>query len=179
MKIVVFGPERRVGALRGDQVVDLSLAYAKYLKERQDERHPAPLAAVMVPSDLARFVEGGQRTLELVDAALDYLFGGAQNQMGAGGETLVHEASEVRLHAPRPDGSRIACAGGNFADHLAGMAAMGLLPGGGAMTVEEAARRIRESGIRGFWKVGRVAAGPNEEVRYPSRGNRRDYEGEV
>jgi acylpyruvate hydrolase len=179
MKIVVFGPERRVGALRGDQVVDLSLAYAKYLKERQDERHPAPLAAVMVPSDLARFIEGGQRTLELADAALDYLFGGAQNQMGADGETLLHEASEVRLHAPRPDGSRIACAGGNFADHLAGMAAMGLLPGAGRMSIDEAARKIRENGIWGFWKVGRHTAAAGEALPYPSRADRLDYEGEV
>ena len=42
MKIVVFGPERRVGALRGDLIVDLSRAYAKLLKERRDERHPLP-----------------------------------------------------------------------------------------------------------------------------------------
>jgi len=34
MKIVVFGPDRRVGALRGEQVVDLSLACAKLLRER-------------------------------------------------------------------------------------------------------------------------------------------------
>ncbi len=46
MKVVVFGPERRVGALRGDLIVDLSLAYAKFLKERENERHPIPLAAV-------------------------------------------------------------------------------------------------------------------------------------
>jgi hypothetical protein len=31
MKIVVFGPEQRVGVLRGELVVDLSLAYAKGL----------------------------------------------------------------------------------------------------------------------------------------------------
>ena len=125
MKIVVFGPERRVGALRSDQVVDLSLGYAKYLKERQNDRQPTRLAAAMVPSDLARFIEGGQRSLELANAGLDHLFGNVQDQLGTNGEVLLHKASEVRLHAPRPDGSRIACAGGNFADHLAGMAAMG------------------------------------------------------
>jgi 2-keto-4-pentenoate hydratase/2-oxohepta-3-ene-1,7-dioic acid hydratase in catechol pathway len=85
----------------------------------------------------------------------------------------------VRLHAPRPEGSRIACAGGNFADHLAGMAAMGLLPGAGRMSIDEAARKIRETGIWGFWKVGRHAAGPGEDVPYPSRADRLDYEGEV
>jgi acylpyruvate hydrolase len=59
------------------------------------------------------------------------------------------------------------------------MAAMGLLPGAGAMTIPEAAARIRESGIWGFWKVGREAADPDAELPYPSRATRLDYEGEV
>lgn len=179
MKIVVFGPEKRVGAIRGEQVVDLSLAYAKYLHERQEERHPTLLASVMVPSDLARFIDGGERTLQLAETALDHLFGDVHDQLGARGEILLHRLSEVRLHAPRPEGSRIACAGGNFADHLAGMAAMGLLPGAGRMSIEEAARKIRETGIWGFWKVGRRAAGPGDDVPYPARADRLDYEGEV
>lgn len=179
MKIVVFGPEKRVGALRGDQVVDLSLAYAKLLKERQGEQHPTMLAAALVPSDLAMFIDGGKRTLDYAAAALDHLFGDTHDLLGAQGETIVRAASEVRLHAPRPDGARIACAGGNFADHLAGMAAMGLLPGAGAMTIPEAATQIRESGIWGFWKVGREAADPDAELPYPSRATRLDYEGEV
>ena len=179
MKIVVFGPHKRVGALRGELVVDLSLAFAKLLKERQNERHPTLLASALVPSDLARFIDGGSRTLENAQAAIDHLFGDTHDQLGANGETLVQPVSEVRLHAPRPEGSRIACAGGNFADHLAGMAAMGLLPGAGAMSIEQATARIRDNGIWGFWKVGRTAAGPDEEVPYPGRADRFDYEGEV
>jgi 2-keto-4-pentenoate hydratase/2-oxohepta-3-ene-1,7-dioic acid hydratase in catechol pathway len=179
VKIVVYGPDKRVGALRGDLIVDLSLAYAKLLKEHQNERHPVPLAAALVPSDLARFIDGGSRALDYAAAALDHLFGDTHDLLGANGETLVHQASETRLHAPRPDGARIACAGGNFADHLAGMAAMGLLPGAGRLSIDEAAARIREAGIWGFWKVGRVAAGPGDEVPYPSRADRLDYEGEV
>ena len=161
------------------QIVDLSLAYAKLLKERQGERQPTLLASALVPSDLAMFIEGGARTLEHAEAALDHLFGDTHDLLGANGETLVHKASEVRLHAPHPNGARIACAGGNFADHLAGMAAMGLLPGAGAMSIDEAATRIRESGIWGFWKVGRAAASPGADVPYPGRADRLDYEGEV
>jgi acylpyruvate hydrolase len=179
VKIVVFGPDHRVGALRGELVADLSLAYAKFLKERQNERQATRLAAALVPSDLAMFIEGGTRALEHAETALDHLFGNALDRLGPNGEALVHKATEVRLHAPRPNGSRIACAGGNFADHLAGMAAMGLLPGAGAMSIDEAAARIRQSGIWGFWKVDRGTAGPDAEVPYPSRANRLDYEGEV
>jgi hypothetical protein len=37
MKIVVFGPFKRTGALHGESVVDLSHAYSKYLQERTVE----------------------------------------------------------------------------------------------------------------------------------------------
>ncbi len=179
MKIVVYGPHRRVGALRGDLVVDLSLSYAKLLKEQQNEAQATLLASALVPSDLAMFIEGGARSLDHAQAALEHLFGDTHDQLGAHGETLLHKVADVRLHAPRPNNARIACAGGNFADHLAGMAAMGLLPGAGRMTVSEAATRIRDSGIWGFWKVDRGCAGPDAEISYPTRADRLDYEGEV
>ena len=40
MRIVVFGPFKRTGALHGESVVDLSRAYAKYLQERTVEPNP-------------------------------------------------------------------------------------------------------------------------------------------
>ena len=95
MKIVVFGPERRVGVLRGELVVDLSLAYAKYLRERQNERQAVLLAAALVPGDLATFIEAGKRALDHAQTALEYLFGEAFDQLGVNSETLVHKASEV------------------------------------------------------------------------------------
>lgn len=170
MKIVVFGPHNRVGAVRGEQIVDLSLAYAKRMKEREGEHHPLALAEALVPSDLARFIDGGTRALDNAAAAIDHLFGDTHDLLGVNGETLVHEASEVRLHAPRPNGARIACAGGNFADHLSGMVGISL---------DQAAARVRETGIWGFWKVGRTAADPDADIPYPGRANRLDYEGEV
>ena len=103
MKIVVFGPFKRTGALHGESVVDLSHAYAKYLQERTVEPNPLEMADVVVPSDLVRLIEGGPRALEAAQQALDYLFGEAQNNLGPRGERLVHRAADVRLHAPRPN----------------------------------------------------------------------------
>jgi acylpyruvate hydrolase len=122
MKIVVYGPGRRTGALRDGMVVDLSGAFAKYAAEKLGAAHPMALAGALVPWDLARFIEGGERTLENAEKALQYLFGEAHNQRDRRGGALVHPAGETRLHAPRPNGARIACAGGNFADHAAAMA---------------------------------------------------------
>jgi len=131
MKIVVFGPDKRVGVWAGDVVVDL-----------------APLA-----TDLLGLIEGGAGALadaaKMVEAA-----------------TKVYPIAGVQLQAPHVPGARIACAGGNFADHAAAMAQRT----GSAPTT---------TGIWGFWKVGRDAAGPGADVPYPARTHRLDYEGEL
>jgi 2-keto-4-pentenoate hydratase/2-oxohepta-3-ene-1,7-dioic acid hydratase in catechol pathway len=175
MKIVVFGPLKRTGALHDGNVVDLSYAYAKYLRERTNEPSPLGMADVVVPSDLARFIEGGPRALEAAQTALDYLSGQAQDKFGPSGERLVHEQATVRLHAPRPNGARIACAGGNFADHAAAMA----VKMRGRAYEGDAYQEIRNAGFWGFWKLGREIVGPEGELIYPDRCNRLDYEGEI
>ncbi len=178
MKIVTFGPERRTGVLRDETVVDISLAFAKYLKERQGERHPRRLANALCPPELGHFIEGGQRALDNAQKALDYLFSEVQHQKGTYGEKLILTASEVTLHAPVPAGARIACAGGNFADHAAAMANRNrtgdVKPFAGDPTAE-----IRKTGIWGFWKITRDMVEPDGELIYPARCNRLDYEGEL
>ena len=100
MKIVVFGPDKRTGALHDGNVVDLSYACAKYLREREGEPGPLQMAEALVPSDLARLIEGGPRALEHAQKALDHLFAEAQDQYGPHGEILVYPVANARLHAP-------------------------------------------------------------------------------
>src|SRR5437870_1105936 len=69
MKIVVFGPDKRTGALHDGNVVDLSYTCVKYLREREGEPGPLQMAEALVPSDLARLIEGGPRALEHATAA--------------------------------------------------------------------------------------------------------------
>jgi acylpyruvate hydrolase len=175
MKIVVFGPQKRTGALHDSSVVDLAYAYAKYLRERTHEPHPHEMAEVVVASDLARLIEGGSRALAAAQTALDYLFGEAQDKSGPSGQTLVYPAADVRLHAPRPDNARIACAGGNFADHAAAMA----VKMRGRPYEGDAYQEIRKAGFWGFWKLAREIVGPDGELVYPKRCSRLDYEGEI
>ncbi len=179
MKIVVFGPDRRVGILRDETVVDISYAVAKLLYERQGERHPLELAAALAPADLARFIEAGPRALEQTQKAVDYLFGDVHDQQGTRGEQIIHVASEVILHAPRPAAARIAMAGGNFADHAEAMAKRAAARGEMRAFSGNARDEIRKTGIWGFWKVGREALDPEGEVIYPARAHRLDYEGEA
>src|SRR5438132_11256526 len=99
MKIVVYGPERRTGALRDNSVVDLSYAYAKYAHEKNGEPHPIGLAEALVPSDLARLIEAGPRALDNAEQALDYLFAAAPHQRDPRGTAVVYPADRTTLHA--------------------------------------------------------------------------------
>src|SRR6201995_5555777 len=113
MKLVVFGPDQRLGYLRESQIVDVSLAFAKYLRERQNERYPYSAAEQQAPADLMRFIEAGPLALENAQKAVDYLSGQAQTKVGERGEKLIHDLGEIAIHAPVPKGARVACAGAN------------------------------------------------------------------
>lgn len=180
MKLVVFGPDHRVGYLRDSQIVDVSLAFAKFLRERQGERYPYGEAERQAPADLMRFIEAGPMALENAQKAVDYLVAQAQTKTGEHGETLIHATAEVAIQAPLAKGARVACAGANFADHALAMAVkmQGNKPGP-TLTIEQAREQQRKEGIRGFWKVGKDPVGPDGDIIYPSWSTRFDYEGEI
>jgi 2-keto-4-pentenoate hydratase/2-oxohepta-3-ene-1,7-dioic acid hydratase in catechol pathway len=157
MKIVVFGPQRRVGALVGETVVDLNAALARSGSQAN--------ADTRLPAQLEAFIGAGQAALDEAQRAIEY----AAN-IGPDG-AVVFRAGEVKIHAPWP-GKRIACAGGNFAAHLAGME-------GANVTLDEITRKTRDKGQWGFWKVNDVMAGPDDVVPYPKRATYLDYEGEA
>lgn len=180
MKLAVFGPDRRLGYVCDSQIVDVSLACAKFLRERGGERYPYGEAERQVPSDLARFIAAGPAALENAQKAVDYLFERAADRNGTQGETLVHALKDVTVDAPLPKGARVACAGANFVDHALAMAVkmQGNKPGP-MPTADEARARQRAEGIRGFWKIGTDPVGPDGDVIYPSWAERFDYEGEI
>ncbi len=179
MKIVVFGPHKRTGVLHDGNVVDLSLAVAKYLGETENNPNPVALAAAVAPAELGRLIEGGAPALEYTEKAVEYLFGPAADRSGPDGETIVFPADGVTLHAPRPLGGKVACAGGNFADHAAAMAERAAARGDMRAFEGDPVDAIRNMGIWGFWKVDPYSVGPDGEVIYPERCTRLDYEGEL
>ena len=177
MRLVVYGPERRLGALRDDQVVDVSLAYAKYLRETQDEPHPYLMAAAIVPAELGMFIESGPRAVEGVERALEHLFSRSGDPSGLKGERVVEALSDVKLHPPYARRARIMMAGGNYAIHSQGMSGRG--PNGELTPLDEVYKAARARGIWGFYCFQENAAGPGDEIVYPARTDRLDYEGEV
>jgi 2-keto-4-pentenoate hydratase/2-oxohepta-3-ene-1,7-dioic acid hydratase in catechol pathway len=102
MRLVTFekpARQRRIGALAGDRVVDLTAAAAAYLK-KDGERDPSRLAETLVPPDMRLLFEGGDRSLDLARAALDFVLAQGGGTAAAPGEPLVHAREQVKLKAP-------------------------------------------------------------------------------
>ena len=152
MKIVVFGPEKRVGALVGERVIDLNRADGQ------------------LPARLLNFIEAGTPALDAARRVIEQ-FANVNSD-----NKVVYALSEVKLHAPWPE-RRIACVGGNYAAHLLGMWANRL--GKTDITVEEVTREAKKAGQWGFWKVPAEVAGPNDTIPFPKRVTYFDYEGEI
>ena len=119
-------------------------------------------ANASIPPRLHEFIAAGRVALDAAQRAVER----------AGPSYAL---SEVKLRAPWP-GRRIACVGGNYADHLRRMEAG---RGGELPSIEEVVRKTRAAEQWGFWKVPYAVAGPDDEVPYPRRTRYFDYEGEA
>ncbi len=108
MKLVSFrvrtpvGTFTRVGAVHQRQVVDLNMAYVRWLADQQ-EAQPHRLADAQVPSTMLEFLEGGESTLAAARRAKDYVTMLPSSVKGPSGETILYSAAEVQLAAPLPD----------------------------------------------------------------------------
>jgi 2-keto-4-pentenoate hydratase/2-oxohepta-3-ene-1,7-dioic acid hydratase in catechol pathway len=160
LKIAVYGHRRRLGLLTGEVVVDL----AKVLARRG--RDPGlPLGS------LTDLIEAGERGADAARSALEYARAEGWATQGAQGISVP--VGSARLHAPWPR-RRIACVGGNYAEHSAGM-----MPGGRDRPLAGIAAGMRDQGHWGFWKTLHEVAGPDDEIPFPARADYLDYEGEI
>ncbi|HZP96378.1 MAG TPA: fumarylacetoacetate hydrolase family protein [Candidatus Limnocylindria bacterium] len=165
MRVVVFGPERRVGVWEGDRIVDLN---------RADPR---------LPSRLAELIARGPAGIEAARAAVE-------KALRSGQDDAVVARDGTRLHAPCVHRPRIGCAAGNYAEHALGSARRkgfgasaaleGIVASGEQLDAREVAARTRERArLRGFWKDFALPTGPDDDIAYPKRAEALDYEGEV
>ena len=169
MKIVVFGPDKRTGALRDGTGRRPVLRLRQICRtRRQGEPHPigARRGAGAVGSRAPD--RGGPRALDNADeGARLSVRRGAAPARPARRPPWSTRPTDITLHAPRPNGARIACAGGNFADHAAAMAEKML------RQALYRRRRARRSAMPASGASGRCTArwlGPDGEVIYPARG---------
>lgn len=109
MKLVTFevsgptGVQRRLGALIDTgRIVDLTTAYATYLRQQTDEPTPRELALLRTPPDLIGWLRGQHRSREAADQAVAFARSLAADARGSDGARLTFSREEVRLLAPLP-----------------------------------------------------------------------------
>ena len=182
MRIVVFGPDKRLGSWEGNEIIDIQRATAKYLREKSDERRPYEMASALTPETLRPFIDGGARALETAQKAGEYLQKQAGAKTGVQGEQIIFAKDSVKLHATLPNpGAPIACMGANYMAH----GEAGRHRRGDFRSDAEVLAELRKGGlgaggpVGGFWKITDTIRGHDEEVLYPARTKKYDYEGEI
>jgi 2-keto-4-pentenoate hydratase/2-oxohepta-3-ene-1,7-dioic acid hydratase in catechol pathway len=119
MRLVTFedaDKRSRIGALTPDDcVVDLNVATALYLRDVEGEPAYQRLADARVPANMRMLLEGGDRSLETAQAALEHAVGHGEVR-GPAGEPMIFHRDEVKLKAPiKP--RKFFHTAGNFREH--------------------------------------------------------------
>jgi 2-keto-4-pentenoate hydratase/2-oxohepta-3-ene-1,7-dioic acid hydratase in catechol pathway len=103
----VLGPFRRVGVWRDDDtIIDANFVVAEYLRRTGYYEDVYSEADFLAPTEMIRFIAGGERTLQTVRQALA-LIAPAPEMQGARGERLAFPRTQVHLRAPLPRPRRI------------------------------------------------------------------------
>ena len=160
MKIVVYGGNKRTGILHEDTIIDIAKVMSKENK-----------ASVTNLAHLENLIEGGQGLIDQLQTAIENL--------GEVGDELFIAANTTTLHAPNISSARIACAGGNYAEHAIAMAQRRVERGESNPINGDPRDYVRDRGFWGFWKVGREIIGHNAVLPFPTRATYLDFEGEV
>jgi 2-keto-4-pentenoate hydratase/2-oxohepta-3-ene-1,7-dioic acid hydratase in catechol pathway len=188
LKIAKYDADRIAAVLdgpRGAKLVDLNLAYAGLVR-RRGESLAYELAASRVPADLLQFIRGGKTALEAAGEALGQVREVLKNAADEGidalrgprGEAMIFDLGAARLRAPLPSlGSKLICMGRNFASHSAAARAARASSGEPQQKVPESSLQPKRPA--GFIKFADTVMGPDEDVTYPSRTRKFDYEVEV
>ncbi len=110
MKLVTFavptpvGEIRRIGAIHQNKIIDLNVAYARYLTEKYGTGQAYELASAMLPPDMIAFLRRGKEARNKAELTIDYVqrYQTKDTLTGARGEKIIYEMSEVKLKAPVP-----------------------------------------------------------------------------
>ncbi len=119
MKLVTFenaAKQSRIGAVSSDNLVDLHIACALYLRDVESEAAFYRLADALVPPDMRALFRGGDTSLEAAHKALDYALHQGRDTVGPCGEPMVYDLASVRLRPPIIP-KKFFHTAGNFREH--------------------------------------------------------------
>jgi 2-keto-4-pentenoate hydratase/2-oxohepta-3-ene-1,7-dioic acid hydratase in catechol pathway len=177
MKIALCGHPPRVGLVWKDRLIDFHLAW-EYLSEKGEETRPNGSKTRTIGQSLSRFLDEGEIALNSANRVLQYLEANPSDSWtGLYEKGIMQDVSASVLRAPLTDTNpKIMCAGGNLADHAVSIA---VLQGGPRPTIEEILRKKSKESVGGFYKQASSIVGTGDDIPYPRRTQRLDYEGEI
>ena len=94
--------ESGIGAVVGEELIDLTFAYARYLRETEGGIRAYELARAKIPRDMIGFLEGGERALEAARRSIALVQGLRRREVRAVGRAPGVSLSDIRLLAPIP-----------------------------------------------------------------------------
>ncbi len=155
----------RLGAVLDDgRMLDLRLAYAGYLSEKEGEGRPYAMANARIPRDMRDFLCGGETALAAARAALDHaeaIVASGGEPAGPDGEHAALKNRHVSLRAPIPRPGKFLHTGLNSHKHVAN-------------TGHETPKNVP-----GAPRFHTSLIGHEEPVLYPKQTRMLDYEVEV
>jgi 2-keto-4-pentenoate hydratase/2-oxohepta-3-ene-1,7-dioic acid hydratase in catechol pathway len=157
MRLVTYrqAAEPRLGALLGEQVVDLVLADAARREADPEARREAP-----IPGEMLALLRGGETAMGIARRTVDRVRDGADGEALAAAGALLPLA-DVDLLPPLLRPPKIICVGRNYADHVA-----------------EVGRSIPEVPVL-FARFTRTLVGANDPIVRPWVSDQLDWEGEL
>ncbi|MFS0644081.1 fumarylacetoacetate hydrolase family protein [Siminovitchia sp. 179-K 8D1 HS] len=113
MKLVTFTQNgfTRIGAIEGEQVIDLNAAFKAKL-EAEGKIRAEKIAEAYIPADMEGFLQGGKESLALAKEAVQY----ALNHESA--VQLVFGKVDVKIGAPVTNPGKMICVGHNYREHI-------------------------------------------------------------
>ena len=155
----------RLGAVLADgRTLDLRLAYANYLVEKEGEGRPYAMANARIPRDMRDFLCGGEPALAAAGAALSHaeaIIASGGDPAGPDGELAALKDRHVRLRAPIPRPGKFFHTGLNSNKHVA-----------------NTGHAVPEN-VPGAPRFDTSLVGHEEAVLYPKQTKMLDYEVEV
>ncbi len=106
MKLATFeiGNENRIGFIEGGKIIDLTLAYASYLKEVKGESRALRTAKAIIPPNMLDLLDKGEKAMNEAKKAYDFAVEKIEKgkEFSVSGKRVVYELSKVKLKAPIP-----------------------------------------------------------------------------
>ena len=159
MRLVTFLRlgEPRLGAVAGEQVIDLNAAY-QHMQESAGTPRARELAAAVLPPDMVGFLASGDQALAAAREVVEHVT--SMDRAALADKGIVYPLKAVTLKAPVPRPTKLILVGLNYRDHA-----------------EEAKMKIPEEPTL-FSKYALSVIGPGEAIRIPKVSDKIDYEGE-